>query len=362
MTRKRQSGSASAGRIRFAVRHAFAVRVYDATTGKLLFNIPTETAETDSVTFDRSGTRLLLFRRETLEVFSATDGKKFKVYDFQIRQHDPDRVAFTADGKVRGLGNPWPEVDVWDLETGNPLGECRGLGTEVWYLRFSADGKHLISETLGATVTWDVAKRVSLDQRPRETEDEGTRPDAWRSPDGKRLIEREWDGNTSTFVGRDKTSRDEALKEFYRIDLAKQSIPWGFSFVVFSPDGKTFVLHNTGKEWSLHGEPVSGDFSIYDTATGKPTLTLKLEKVGGIGASFSPDGRRLVLVTDHPGAWAKGLDLMVFDTKTGKLIQRANVPSGFSPQLWVLADNRTVLLLSMDEESQLWTWDITAGR
>jgi len=106
---------------------------------------------------------------------------------------------------------------------------------------------------------------------------------------------------------------------------------------------------------------------LYDTQTGKPTQTLKLEGVGCIGAAFSPNGSRLFLVTDRPWGRKRDLELIAFDIKTGQPARRTSRP-GRTAKVWVLSNNQSALVLSevfldaMTSQRQLWTWNSEQGK
>jgi WD40 repeat protein len=126
-----------------------------------------------------------------------------------------------------------------------------------WSLSFSPEGKNLIATNVdGQSLTWDVAKRSLLDARPRKPEVEFSRHAKWLSPDGRRLIERERDAESEiySYVARDPKTQ----KEVYRIDSKKSDLRAFLETLEFSPDGKTFLLHNAeGFPFFRHGR--SGD-------------------------------------------------------------------------------------------------------
>jgi WD40 repeat protein len=195
-------------------------------------------------------------------------------------------VAFSSDGHLLATGGGEDgTVALWSAETGRLLRKLDGLGTGVWKVAFSPDGRRLAAvgwvekldktrEVKGELRVWDVATGQRLFM--------AVRPEGWLtclafSPDGRRLVTygpgrsiRIWDAQTFKELG--------AFEGHHQTVYA----------VAFSPDGR-LVASGGGQE----ANPSEQAVKIWDGETGQELFTLS-GHLGTIKAvAFSPDGRRL---------------------------------------------------------------------
>src|SRR5262249_25216393 len=152
----------------------------------------------------------------------------------QTTDLSPDGARLAA----RLQKNEGVQVWVWDAETGHSLYQLQGFGKDVHTLRFSLDGRRLLtSDDDGSARVWDAA-------------------------DGRLLL---------TLAGH----------------------PTGVTRAEFSPDGKRVLTLNGGQ--SSNDGVTAG--RVWDAADGRKISELKWPKPGSAGlvdwAAFSPDGRRV---------------------------------------------------------------------
>jgi WD40 repeat protein len=435
--------------------------VYETKTGKRQFRVPYEPSQEDYLSYDYSGRRIKLYQRGKFTVISASDGKKLREYSISLEfpRNLPSQVEFLENGKARALFMFADPSDVFkghcgevrDLETGNILGFHPGHGCSVVSLRFSADGRRLISgaesgyqtwykitdDAIGilrnqqvpqavltklealrnkefsetkfkneiakvltadelaqfkeiidkhsmfgiaaaSTLTWDLTNSRTRSLKPVEGTEfiprgslalDGKRQLIWEMPnkDGALNVELGLGHlgvpGTAELVGRDP----KTAKEIYRIKkafpLPQQS--YGPS-IALSPDKKSFVIYYLEMVGGTKGAVGSGTFSIYDAETGQPIHGIKLEKVRGVGGAFSLDGNSLFLAAHHSEK-DDGIELLVIDTKTGKVKHRRDVRNTLT-HAENLADNKTALLLfdktrdMKDQDLLVQNWDTQADK
>jgi WD40 repeat protein/DNA-binding SARP family transcriptional activator len=233
----------------------------------------------------------------TLEVPQRTVALKFS----------PDgRMLFGGSGPVdRGL------VYVWSLATPDkPVGRLRPRGT-VEDLTFTPDGSRLVISTGWGTggyfVIWDTAtQRVVNTVR---ADDQGVLT-ADISSDGRTLltggqtgIARLWDLQTGASLGAPLTGLG------------------GFADAAgLAPDGRTAV-----------GADAAGNVLLWDVPTRSTIGDAFPGPMAGrtVAASFTSDGRRVVVVSDTGAGW-------VWDVDQSDWLQRACAVAGrsFTPQEW----------------------------
>lgn len=218
------------------------------------------------------------------------------------------------------------EVKLWDLETGKLLRDLNGHRDSVFHVRFSPDGKTLVTASGDATIkVWDVA--TGMEKQTLRGHTMTVRALAY-SPDGKYLASAGFDGTVHFW---------DAVTYELRKTLAVD--PRGVQSLSFSPDGrylataartlegaamvdivlwdlrqdkeeKRFMAPFSGPmgrvfciEFSPHGNLLAagcgqayafGEVHLFDVASGQERANIGKDKLWFECIKFSPDGRALL--------------------------------------------------------------------
>ena len=248
---------------------------------------------------------------------------------------DIDAASFSPDGYffVTTLGNM---AQIWDVKTGKPMGEPLRHKAPVNMARFSPDGRLIITGSRDNTAcVWQVESGTPQGEPLRS--ETGEIRTASFSANGQFIVtgERQYDseGDGGTVRLWDVESGKPVGKPL-RIDVLVQ-------LVRFSPDGHLIVTSsadNTARVW--------------DSETGK-LLGQPLRHEKDIKAiNFSRDGRRIVTASvDHSAR--------VWNAFSGKPLgepfqhDSIVVAASFSP------DGRRILTVAGDEMARV--WDVETG-
>ncbi|CCA75727.1 hypothetical protein PIIN_09717 [Serendipita indica DSM 11827] len=195
-------------------------------------------------------------------------------------------LAFSSDGSRFTSGSEDTTIQLWDAETGQPLGEpLRGHEGSVMAVAFSPDGSRIVSGSSDMTVRmWNAVTGQPSGQPLRGHEHYVT--GVAFSPDGSRVISgsldttiRLWDATTGQPLG--DPLRDHG----------------GFVWAVaFSPDGSRIASGSSDQTIRVIASGSEDEtIRIWDTVTGQ----LLGEPLRGhdwyvMAVAFSPDGSQIV--------------------------------------------------------------------
>jgi WD40 repeat protein len=207
-------------------------------------------------------------------------------------------VAFSPDGKTLAIGDRDGTVRLWDLVTGQPIGDpFNSKGGAVGSVAFSPDGKTLAvgvdRDTGGAVWLWNVATGHRIGGPLSNQDDEAANSVAF-SPDGKTLAIGPANIGVDGGVGGPAQLWDVAThREIHQVTTTDSgafgSDCCSVGSVAFSPDGKTAAgggIDGKGNAaawlWNVVTGHQIGKSLTADTSGGAVT-----------SVAFSPDGKTL---------------------------------------------------------------------
>jgi WD40 repeat protein len=203
-------------------------------------------------------------------------------------------AAFSPDGSLLATGgfadfsreNSKGVVFLWDPRTGRLVGRLPRSEAIPSHLNFTPDGTRLLVSTgtgKGLVEIWDVEQhRIEGTIRADDT--------------GVNWADVSNDGTTVVTAGESNTQRLWDLSTRKPVDIALRGPPHT-STVDLSADGRTLVAAGTGL------------VSMWDVATATVLGTSFVDPGSGqLAASFTPNGRRLFIVSETGEAWAWDVD------------------------------------------------------
>jgi WD40 repeat protein len=312
-------------------------RLWDAATGKELFQMSLPGAMPTCVAFAPDGRSFVagasgVRGASTATIWNTVTGAEIVV--FKEGMTALFAVAFTHDSKQL-LVAAGSTIHVWDVAQGNVVRTLTGHGSFVEALSLSPDGKRVLTASADRTVRlWDLATGKELARLEGHTQRVGC---VAFTTDGNRAVSggndrvvRLWDLET----GKELARTPELPGRVLRITIA----PKGDRLLVGSDDGvvrvwkmpgitATAVLpplgeikaetarayHQTNgfnKVWLLGDDLWTGlrktfrrnqdDFiRVHNAMTGKPVMPQVKLPDQALAWSFSPDGKRIIVVCDQ---------------------------------------------------------------
>ncbi len=250
-----------------------AIRIWDATTGKLILTHDV-TAITFSIgSWSPDGKRLAIIKdRQLIDILDIATDKV--VLSNGCQCNVITSFSWSPDGKRIAIGSDDHLVRVWDTASGAHLLTYNGHRTSVISIAWQPDSRHIISvDTDGTRQTWDVLTGDSVATSqiflyPDVLKDDFRDSDLSLSPDGKRIAfmgvnqVRVWD----TLTGAHALSYTIANTAFLRIQ--------------WSPDSKLIAASISSPDM----------IQVWNANSGNDVLTLNTQAAT---FAWSPDSTRI---------------------------------------------------------------------
>lgn len=257
-----------------------------------------------------------------------------------------DAAIYSPDGKYIASAGTQPEnwIRIWDSATGKNIRILKGHTSFIRKLRFSPDGKQLISSSFDKTFRiWDFETGKELFR----LDDQGEalqNPAFALSPDGKLIV-------TSGPLGAPNlrvfsTSSGKEIRRFQK----KTPFP---NSLAFSPDGAKLITGN-----------IDNTATIYDFENETCLQTLPGE--GDLSANyhieqsaFSPDGATVVICGGALTSRTNGF-LKLIDASSGSTIRTFSGHDGPVYNISFSPDGKKLASAAMD--GLLKVWDLQSGK
>jgi WD40 repeat protein/DNA-binding SARP family transcriptional activator len=243
-------------------------------------------------------------------------------------------VTFSPDGKRFATTSQDKTAKIWDAKTGQLLLTLIGHTDQVAGIVYSPDGKRIATTSDDHTAkVWDATTGQLLLTLTGHT---GAIRRSAFSPDGTRLV---------------TVSLDETVKVWDALTgkelLTFTDPPVSFGDVAFNPDGHRIAISGS-----------DGTVRIWDAATGTESLVLSVASEFGaalLGVAFSPDGKRVALVSD-------GINpVKIWDAATGEVLLSGNLGHAVPPiDIAFSPDGKLAITGGEDQKAKV--WDTTTGQ
>lgn len=290
---------------------------------------------------------------------------------------DVTALAFSPDGALLACGPIYSNVvQVWDRSTGRLVRECAGHQGTIMQIRFTGDGRTLISSSLDKTVrVWDA------DTGKARFQAETPWPGQFAvSPDGRLFAL----SSTDRTIHLNDLSSGKQIRAF-KLGI-ESSIREGFEPIAlaFSSDGRELATadHENVRLWDVQtgrlrsaiespgrSQPLAAAFNggkvvVLSGAYGAPYTLWTISEAGGqrtlrvepgklAQVAFAPDGRSLLFATAGEG-------LRLWDTTTGAEVKRF---AGMQGDARALAFSWNAKLAAAGtSEATLHQWDVASGK
>jgi WD40 repeat protein len=365
--------------------------VWDMATGRELRRFSGRRGVGASLAFSPDG-KLLAARSYygVVQVWDAAGGKRRALYEGP----PGTQAAFTGDGRLLAWSNSEHSIQMRDVLAEKSLTPPRGHDASVTALRFTADGKGVVSVAADYVVcSWDAAtgketRRVSLaEPRSHPYGDYDPMKAAVLSPDGKhvlcgdsygwRLFEldkarevcalgptelRGRDGSAAFWPDARLVATGRAVSvqatviRIHDVDKGQQmrrlqGPPSQVQCLAVAPDGKALAAGTNNQSGALTNE-----VRVWDVETGKPRWQL-VRPHWQRALAFSPDGK--VLAGDETdGA------VTLWDAATGRELRRLEPPSREVTSLLAFSPDGRLLVAAGHQHGPPVTvrvWEVTTG-
>ena len=295
------------------------IKVWDATTGKLLHTLKGHQGSVNTLSYSPDGETITSSGEDkTIKVWDATTGRLLHNLE------GADSFSYSLDGKMIASGSDDGTVKLWEVSTGRLLHNLEGHQGSVKSLSYNANGKMIASGSADTTVkVWEVSTGKLLHNLEGH---QGPVNTLSYSPDGKTIAS----GGEDTTVKVWEVSTGKLLHNL-------EGLPRVHS-LSYSPDGKTIA----STAFALGPSSII----VWDAATGNLLHTLKGHQYVR-SFSYSPDGKTIA------SASADGT-IEVWDVSTGKLLHNLEGHQDGLTSISYSPDGKTIASGSGDKTIKLW--------
>jgi len=268
--------------------------------------------------------------------------------DVESTMRDVTSLAFSPDGKTLASGSITRDITLWNIATGQPIAQpLTGHTDRVNSVAFSPDGKILAAGSSDNTIIlWDAATGQPIGQ-PLIGHTDSIYTIAF-SPDGKVLASGSYGGTVILWdVSVQSNTYETKVRPIGKLPIGVTSSIYS---IAFNPNGQTLVTS------------AGNTIALWDVATRKSIGQLGSDHYGQItSVAFSPDGK--ILASGSCGKFVSGTvgiqgEIILWDLATSQPIgQPLLVHAGYVNSLAFSPDGKT--LASGSDDQAVILWDIS---
>jgi WD40 repeat protein/tetratricopeptide (TPR) repeat protein/tRNA A-37 threonylcarbamoyl transferase component Bud32 len=338
---------------------ATEARVWEVLTGKPV-GAPLPLDPTSlPLAFSPEGGRLLVRAGSGVRVWDVASGQPVSpAFGAEGNLPGVRSAAFSPDGRrvitVRSRGGPDPreqegEARVWNAATGEPLTPPLRHTRAVTAARFTPDGRYVLTAGVNGTVQmWDWA-RTGDEPRLQQRETPPAAAPLFSPASGRRSLGR------FAAAGAMPSGGGLGMLGAGAVPLPNLGWPQSQAHAALGPDGgRVLTAWRTGA-WPARETVVQ----LWDGTTGQPCTPVLAHGRAVRRALFSPDGRRLLTVTE-PRDGADATLVQFWDLVTGTPIAVPPRPQDVDDQAAFSPDGRHLAAGGADGRVRVWdtgTWE-----
>jgi len=260
------------------------------------------------------------------ELSTGREVRSFLGHDYSVTS-----VDISSDGKYLLTGSNDETARLWEMETGKEIFSVNPVHEQIKHVAISPDMKFFVTAALRYNVhVYDFKSRKKIKEFEVSPESNRNGVDIAISPDSKWIAF----GEDNRVVNVYRTSD---WQKVYTFEYASGWCGGCSTFCNFSPDSKSLVMvsHN-------------GSAKKYELNTGKLVKQYADELRDPSSIAFSPDSKKIALALKK--------EIIVWDSETGKELQRFNPGVEQEMNEVAFTNNSKQLLITCDNNSTL-VWD-----
>ena len=227
----------------------YSIIIWDTETGKKLQTLKGHTIFVTSVSFSPDGKKIASGSWDnSIKIWDAETGKELQT----LKGHTSfiNNISFSPDGKKIASGSNDKVIKIWDAVTGKQLQTLTGHTTNVNSVSFSPDGKRLLSTSGESDIKnkesthlkmWDLSTGVEL--VGLFNKQKGFITTATFSPDGKKIVSTDKDGEIKIWTAAEKFDRallQGEMSDIVGMDIKNNKIiAWNREGIIKHWDFKT---------------------------------------------------------------------------------------------------------------------------
>jgi len=254
----------------------YEVRIWDASSGRLLHRLAGHTGGIRALSFSPDGHLLASGSEDhTIRLWDTSSGRQLQTFQghrgmvFSLAFHPKGDLIVSGGGTWDPLRPAPPEMKLWDARTGREVRSFEGHGLWVSGVAFSPDGRQVASGCPDAAIRiWETETGRLLTTFSFRWQAVG---DVAYSPDGRQIAAAQTNG-----IIRLWSTSGAMLRTF-------EGHQGRVNSVCFRPDGR--VLASAGQDTTVR---------LWDVPTGRELAVFRGHAATADKVRFSPDGQRIV--------------------------------------------------------------------